>query len=189
MCDLSLLNSQTAISAGTDGSPRSRVCERLTLHSAPHRHQRKCSGACLWERVKHFFFKFWPEFLFLLVRSPCKISEPYDNPFWGFNNGGKKKKSAVILPEERGYIVGRARLYSRKSAVILSEERGYIPGRVRLYFCTENSGLPKLLRWSHALRSDQLVALCLNKRFIFKFFLFLLLSFGPSEVRATSRAT
>ena len=25
-----------------------------------------------------------PEFLFLLVRSPCKISEPYDNPFCGF---------------------------------------------------------------------------------------------------------
>ena len=28
--------------------------------------------------------KLLPEFLFLLVRSPCKISEPYDNPFCGF---------------------------------------------------------------------------------------------------------
>ena len=34
------------------------------------------------------------------------------------NSGGKKKKSAVILPEERGYIAGRARLNSRKSAII-----------------------------------------------------------------------
>jgi hypothetical protein len=30
-----------------------------------------------------------PAFLFLLVRSPRKISEP----FWGFNNGGKNKKT------------------------------------------------------------------------------------------------
>ena len=29
------------------------------------------------------------------------------------------------------------------------------PGRARLYFCDENSGLPKLLLWLHALRSDQ----------------------------------
>jgi hypothetical protein len=37
----------------------------------------------------------------------------------------------------------------------LLEEHGYIAGRAPLYFCTENSGLPKLLRWSHTLRSDQ----------------------------------
>jgi hypothetical protein len=30
--------------------------------------------------------------LFLLLRSPCKNLEPYDNPFWGFSNGGNKKK-------------------------------------------------------------------------------------------------
>jgi hypothetical protein len=29
--------------------------------------------------------------LFLLLRSPCKNLEPYDNPFWGFSNGGNKK--------------------------------------------------------------------------------------------------
>jgi hypothetical protein len=29
--------------------------------------------------------------LFLLLRSPCTISEPYDNPFWVFSNGGKSK--------------------------------------------------------------------------------------------------
>ena len=73
-----------------------------------------------------------PEFLFLIeiliflvVRSPYKISEPYNNPFWAFSNG-VKKKSEIILPEERGYNAGRA----------------------RLYFCNENSGLPNLLRTS-----------------------------------------
>jgi hypothetical protein len=28
----------------------------------------------------------------LLLRSPCKNLESYDNPFWGFSNGGKNKK-------------------------------------------------------------------------------------------------
>ena len=38
-------------SAGADGGPRSRVCARLTLHSAPHRHQRKC----FWGGVNKIF--------------------------------------------------------------------------------------------------------------------------------------
>jgi hypothetical protein len=49
------------------------------------------------------------------------------------NSGGNKKKSVVVLPEERGYmeeecgyIAGRAQLYCQKSAVILPEERSYI---------------------------------------------------------------
>ena len=33
------------ISAGTDGGPHSRVCSRLTLRSAPHRHQQKFFAA------------------------------------------------------------------------------------------------------------------------------------------------
>jgi hypothetical protein len=32
-------------SAHADGGPRSRVCSRETLCSAPHRHERKFSGA------------------------------------------------------------------------------------------------------------------------------------------------
>ena len=35
---------------------------------------------------------FLPEFLFILVRSPCKNLKPYDNPFWEFSNGGKSEK-------------------------------------------------------------------------------------------------
>jgi hypothetical protein len=30
--------------------------------------------------------------LFLLIRSPCKNLETYDNPLLGFSNGGKKKR-------------------------------------------------------------------------------------------------
>jgi hypothetical protein len=33
------------------------------------------------------------EFLFILVRSPCKNLKSYDNPFWDFNNGGKKREN------------------------------------------------------------------------------------------------
>ena len=67
-------------------------------------------------------------------------------------------KSAVILPEEHGYIARSARLYCRKSVVILPEERVYIAGRVLLYFCNENSGhlcLCQQPRAAHTLRSDQ----------------------------------
>jgi hypothetical protein len=34
---------------------------------------------------------FLPEFLFILVRSPCKNLNSYDNPLWYFNNGGVNK--------------------------------------------------------------------------------------------------
>jgi hypothetical protein len=43
------------------------------------------------------------------------------------------RKSAVILPEKRCYILGRVRLYCRKISVILPEDLGYIHGRKRLY--------------------------------------------------------
>jgi hypothetical protein len=36
---------------------------------------------------------FWVEILlFLLVWSPCKISEPYDNPFWGFEQRWREEE-------------------------------------------------------------------------------------------------
>jgi hypothetical protein len=39
---------------------------------------------------------FWIGILiFLLVRSPCIISKPDDNPFWDFRNGGKKRKRKI----------------------------------------------------------------------------------------------
>jgi hypothetical protein len=38
---------------------------------------------------------FLPEFLIILVRSPCKNLKPYDIPFWDFNNGGNKKKRKI----------------------------------------------------------------------------------------------
>ena len=41
-------------SAHADGGPRSRVCARETLRSAPHRHERKFSGTCFYRvTLKH----------------------------------------------------------------------------------------------------------------------------------------
>ena len=40
--------------------------------------------------------------IFLLLRSPRKISEPYDNPFWDFSNSGKKKKKIKISASADG---------------------------------------------------------------------------------------
>ena len=34
------------------------------------------------------YFIFLPEFLFIIVRSPFKNLNSFDNPFWDFNNGG-----------------------------------------------------------------------------------------------------
>ena len=50
--------------------------------------------------VRIFFLL--PEFLFILVRSPCKVSNSYDMPLLGFSNGGrrekrKEKKSMIIV--------------------------------------------------------------------------------------------
>ena len=34
--------------------------------------------------------------IFLILMRACKILEPYNNPFWDFNNRGEKKKSGII---------------------------------------------------------------------------------------------
>ena len=43
---------------------------------------------------------FLPKFLLFFFRSPCKIWEPYDNPFWKNSDGEereKEKKSMIIV--------------------------------------------------------------------------------------------
>ena len=55
----------------------------------------------------------------LLVRSPCKISEPYDNPFWDFSNGGKSKK--INLPKIVAYLscsAGRTHFTQTKKKIM-----------------------------------------------------------------------
>ena len=42
------------ISAHADGGPRSRVCARETLRSAPHRHERKFSGTRFCSHLQNF---------------------------------------------------------------------------------------------------------------------------------------
>ena len=46
------------ISAGDDGGPRFRVCKRLTLRSAPHRHRQKFSAHVSGRGVKEILI-FW----------------------------------------------------------------------------------------------------------------------------------
>jgi hypothetical protein len=41
--------------------------------------------------------------LLLLVRSPCKILEPYDNPFWDLSNGGERVR-VEYLPKIVAYL-------------------------------------------------------------------------------------
>ena len=43
-----LFHTVIKIPAGADGCPRSRICARLTLRSAPHQHQQKFFGARVW---------------------------------------------------------------------------------------------------------------------------------------------
>ena len=42
--------------------------------------------------------------IFLLIRSPGKILETYDNPFGDFSNGGKKKSEKINLPKIVAYL-------------------------------------------------------------------------------------
>jgi hypothetical protein len=47
----------------------------------------------------------FPEFLFILVRSPCKNLNSYDNPFWDFSNGGNNNtKSGIISKIVATYV-------------------------------------------------------------------------------------
>ena len=70
--------------AGTDGDPRSRVCPRLTLHSATPRIPAK-----MFDDSKHFFFIFLKLKNYRpSVKIPCKISEP----LLGESNPSEEKK-------------------------------------------------------------------------------------------------
>ena len=47
--------------------------------------------------------------IFLLLRSLCKISEPYDNPFWEKSDGGirkkkERKKERRLIPTIVAYL-------------------------------------------------------------------------------------
>ena len=98
------------ISAHVDGGPRSRVCARETLRSAPHRRERKFSGArvctvTFW-KFSHFPVKiglFWgvggsPIFLlesssFCYLGAHAKIWNPTTTSSGVLNNGIKKSRT------------------------------------------------------------------------------------------------
>ena len=72
---------------------------------------------CNWGSSENIYALLIGILTFLLVRSPCKVSELNNNPFWGFRYGPKKER---IIPKIVAYLI-------------------------------------KLLRWLHALHSDQIL--------------------------------
>ena len=99
----------TTCPSGRRTTSDSRVCARRTLRSAPHRHQRIFFGTCVCNVTnKHLLQPLISHIqsfgnlgqllkipcfsanksnsagilICLLLRSPCKILEPYANPFW-----------------------------------------------------------------------------------------------------------
>ena len=92
--------------------------------------------------------------IFLPIRSPYKILEHYNNPFWSFEQWYRFCvvifwfhlvifRSLVIIFRFFA-VIFRFRVVIFRFCVVIFPKK-----------CNENSGLPKLLRWSHALRSDQ----------------------------------
>ena len=81
--------------------------------------------------IPDFFFDWNPNIY--VTQEPMQKFGTLRQPFWDFRNGGKSEKKEKFPLTLMG------------------------SGRARLYFCNENSGLPKLLCWSNALRSDQFV--------------------------------
>ena len=47
-----------------------------------------------------YFFD-WNPYIFVSLRSQSKISEPYEDPFWDFSNGGKREEERRRKKEER----------------------------------------------------------------------------------------
>ena len=39
--------------------------------------------------------------IFLLVRSPCKILDPYDNSFWGKSNPRREREEREKIPQSQ----------------------------------------------------------------------------------------
>jgi hypothetical protein len=46
----------------------------------------------------------------MLLRSPCKILEPYENHFWGFEQERKKEKAGAELCQAQDKL-GLSQLY------------------------------------------------------------------------------
>ena len=60
--------------------------------------------------------------IFLLVRSPCKILEPYDNPFWDFSNG----RESGIIPKKVAYLSCSAvRTHFARTKIVLEGQDFY----------------------------------------------------------------
>jgi hypothetical protein len=118
------------ISASADRGPRSRVCARSFAHS-PFDTSGNLStqvsekgGQQIWSIFSPFqaILSTFPTpiLLFLWVKTPCKISELYDNLFWEKSNPPQRKRNNAVntghlVPWQRmqpfGPIIGHNRKF------------------------------------------------------------------------------
>ena len=71
--------------------------------------------------------------LFLLVRSPCKISEPYNNPFCGFEQLGKNNNKSGKIPKiVATFVSASSRTHSARTNL---PNRTYLEGVGGFYIC------------------------------------------------------
>ena len=78
--------------------------------------------------------------IFFILKSPCKMSEPYDNPFFGCSNGSKREKKFLLV---------------RPALLSLLQWRRQFP-RIKSEKIPKLVAYLSLLHWLYTLRSEQL---------------------------------
>jgi hypothetical protein len=117
VCTAAAVEPGTSLASPVNTKSRNLFCLKTSIvhtnkASQPHRLLLKSFGTSKWYRillapmgvlapgsaharpsVQPPIKKISPQILFCLwLKTPCKISEPYDNPFWEKNNGSGRKK-------------------------------------------------------------------------------------------------
>ena len=72
--------------------------------------------------------------IFLLLRSPRKILEPYDNPFWDFSNGGTRQEEEQPSLINKFCLQPRAAHAIRSDQLKVSNEHNFFWGGVGTFF-------------------------------------------------------
>ena len=57
--------------------------------------------------------------IFLWLKTPCNISKPYDNPFWGENNGGRKRERKNSV--NSGHFVLWQRMQDARAKIVTAQ--------------------------------------------------------------------
>ena len=101
---------------------------------------------CKGKGVPTFFFN--GILIFLLVRSPCKISKPYDNPFWEKVTQGERREGEIRAREKTLLIVDTYHC-PHSEPQPKKERRRNMPTIVATYICASSHG-----QRSHSARTN-----------------------------------